>query len=156
MTVFTSLVENFVGQVRQEFPECLPFLRPMPSNCDVPDHYHEVLRVSSPPAPKGCELAVHFRGDSFEISFWVSNTRGPAEIEIVGDKSNISSIVADTLSWMRDFFSERIVVVIERFRFLWFQPYFLPFFEHVSEKPFSRRAREVISWKGNCNARLKT
>ncbi len=156
MTVSSALVENFIGQVRQEFPECLPFLRPMPSNGDVPDHYHEVLRVSSPPAPKGCELAVHFRGDSFEISFGVPNTRGPAEIEIVGDTSDINSIVADTVSCLRDFFSERIVVVIERFRFLWFQPYFLPFFKHVSEEPFSRRAQEVLSWKGNRNARLKT
>jgi hypothetical protein len=46
------------------------------------------------------------------------------------------------------------VVVLLRYRFLWFTPYSLASFRKADEN-LERRAVEVLSWKGHLNRKLE-
>ena len=101
-----------------------------------------MLDLPWPAAPKRCALvALYSPGDCFDVSFTVAETRGPAERLILID-CNLSGVLSATVDFIRDILCGRIVVDVLRYRFLWFQPYHLAFFErhHVlREDPTLRR-----------------
>ncbi|MFN0041553.1 MAG: hypothetical protein ACKVP2_18730 [Burkholderiales bacterium] len=151
-----TLLEEFAERVKAELPEYAVHLAPVPAS--LPERpYHEAIGIPWPPDPARGRLSAFFRGDCLEMSFSVTGTRGPAEMQIVGDPpDDPRTMVEGAICFLRDFFSERLVVVVERYRWLWFSPHCLPFFHRLSERPFSRRVSEVISWRGTHSERRQT
>ena len=150
------LLEDFAEQVRAKFPEYSSHLAPIPIELSK-SPYHEAIGISWPSDAERCRLSAYFRGDCFEVSFSVAGTRGPAEAQIYGESDDDPhTMVKNTVLFLEDFFSEQIVVAVERCRWLWFPPYYLPFFRSLSERPFGHRVSEVLSWKSTYNERRQT
>jgi hypothetical protein len=86
------------------------------------------------------------------MSFFVAGTHGPAESQIVGHSDDDpGTMVEDAISFLADFLSERLVIVVERYRWLWFPPYYLPFFRLLSQRSRGNKVCEVLSWRGTYN-----
>ena len=144
-----AVVQRLAERVRSALPECAPFLRPVPERFDADDPDHEVLRMPWPIDANHAQLAVYFRGGCFEIAFSVAGTRGPAEMQIV-DRQGSEAMIADTVQWLEQLFAERIIVVVEQFRVLWFASYRIPFFQPSTDR-IRHRVKEALSWRGTHN-----
>ena len=151
-----TLLEDFGERVRAELPDYAAYLAPVPASLpDRPDH--EAIGIPWPSDPARCRLSAFFRGDCFELSFSVVGTRGPAEMQIIGDPSgDPRTMVQGTVLFLQDFFAEHVVVVVERYRSLFFAPVYLPHFRRLSDRPVGRRVCEVISWRGTHSERRQT
>jgi hypothetical protein len=111
-----AILAEFAERMKAELPEYASHLAPLPDTLQ-PSPCHEVIGIPWLPDPVRCRLAAYFRGDCIEMSFSVAGARGPAEMQIVGDPPGDSrAMVEGAISFLRDFLSERVVVVVERYR----------------------------------------
>ena len=149
------LLGEFAERVRISFPDYASHVAPIPATHPLAP-CHELMSIPYPLNPLRCRLSACFRSDCFEISFSVAGTRGPAETQIVGRPNGPRTIVEDAILFLDDFFSERIVVVIERYPSLWSRNCHLPFFRMLSERSNGRRVCEVLSWRGTYNESQQT
>ena len=136
----------FLERGKRAFPE---YQRHFAAGANASDwgEYRQVLRIPWPASPRQGQLTAHFRGDCFEVAFFCPGLRGPAEWQIFGSPHDDSSLVAATLRWLADFFSGKIVVVVERYRRWWFSPYHLAFFRAAARQPFGKRVVRVMAWQ---------
>lgn len=145
MSDTTQVVQAFANRVREELPELTAALRG-----GNPDGYgnHVVLDLPWPHDPSRCRLGAFYSPDDcFEVSFSVAEARGPAERQMLvsGDSSGA---VSATVDFLRDILTGRILVDVFRYRFLWFQPYYLAFFREASRRPRGRVV-ETLRWTAN-------
>ena len=143
-----SIIELFQSRVRKEFPEFAASLV-----TEEPDGFGNfmLLDVPWPPNPKRCSLSVLYRGDCFEVAFSVAETRGPAECNISLYFAISPSAVEWTIDFLREIVSSRIFVDVFRYRFFWFQPFYLAFFREATKAP-RRRVVETLCWSGSRKA----
>jgi hypothetical protein len=135
-------IEMFQTRVRQELPELAASV-----GDPVPDGYGNfiLLDVPCPSNPDRCRLGVLFCGECFEISFSVVETRGPAECQIhLG--SDLASSVSETIRYLHGILTGGILVDVFRYRWFWFQPYYLAFFREASCRPRGNIV-QTLSWK---------
>ncbi|MEO5916459.1 MAG: hypothetical protein ABIS50_19640 [Luteolibacter sp.] len=145
MSDSSQVVQAFESLVREKLPELTTGLRG-----GTPDGYgnHVVLDVPWPANPSRISLGAFYSPDDcFEISFSVSEARGPAERQILIG-SDLSGAISATVDFLRDILSGRILVDVVRHRFLWFRPYHLAFFREASRRA-SGRIVETLCWTAN-------
>ena len=143
MSGVAQVLRTFESQVRERLPELAGGL------CGgVPDGYgnYVVLDLPWPVNPTRCRLGVFYSpGDCIEVSFAISETRGPAERQVLA-RSDFAQMVSATVDFLGDFVSGRTVVDVIRCRWLWFRPYHLASFRDVSRRA-GRGVIETLRWK---------
>jgi hypothetical protein len=141
MTSVSLILETFQSRIRQELPQLMTW----PGKAE-PDGFgnYIVLDAPWPSKPDRCRLEVLFRGDCFQVAFYVAETRGPAEQVIISDDPD--AVVSATIEFRDSLVAGRILVDVSRSRFLWFAPYYLVSFRQESQRP-GRRVVETISWR---------
>jgi len=146
MSDLAEVVHAFESRVRQRLPSLAEALRG-----GAPDGHGNNLLLEAPwpsDPKRGVLRVLYYPGDCFEISFSVTETRGPAELQIpLSLAPDLAGAAGAVVDYLGDFTSGHRVVQIHRYRFLWFQPYYLPFF---GEQLPSRRGHivETLRWAG--------
>jgi hypothetical protein len=141
MTDIGPVVQMFQTRLREQLPDLASS-----SGTARPDGFGNFTLLDVPCQSSSSRLGVLYRGDCFEISFSVADTRGPAEQQVmIGD--DLARAVASSVDFVRDIVSGRVLVDVLRYRLLWFQPYHLAFFRESSRRPRGRIVR-TLSWNG--------
>ena len=138
---------NDFDTVNNLFQEQLLIKLPGLSNESAPsitDEYGNFIVLDIPSSFSHHSLLVFYR-DYFEISVAVSGTRGPAEA-LLGMDKDLPEAIDDTLDYLQDLVSGKIVIDICRYRFFWFKPNYLAWFRDSSEIPNKRTVRTIM-WK---------
>jgi len=140
MNSIPSIVNRFQEAVRTVLPELADSVDRV-----VGDHSGNCRALTAPwPSnPNRCGLEVTYRGDCFEIAFFVAEARGPAEQQIIAEDP--AGLVNATIDFLRRVVrGEQVVDVLEYHR-LSGEPYYLAFFRAVSEPPPARSV-DLIQW----------
>lgn len=134
-------IEMFQTRLRQEFPQFATSI-----TAAIPDDLGNftLLDIPCPSNPDRCRLGVLYRGECFEIWFSVAETRGPAERQILIGR-DLANSVSEAIGFLRSIVAGGILVDIFRYRWLWFQPYYLAFFREASRHP-KCRIIQTLSW----------
>jgi hypothetical protein len=142
MSGVTDVLRMFETQVRERVSQLAGGL------CGAtPDGHGNYLMLDLPwPAnPARCRLGAFYSPrDCLEVSFAISETRGPAERQIHAG-NDAANMVSQTVDFLRDIVSGRVVVDVTRYRWLWFQPYHLAFFRDSSSSA-GRNVVETLRW----------
>jgi hypothetical protein len=131
----------FLARIREELPELAAS-----ASTAAPDGFGNFMLLDIPCSASSSRLAVLYRGDCFEISFSIADTRGPAEHQVI-ISNDLAAATAATIDFLRGIITGRILVDVFRYRLLWFQPYYLAFFRESPRRPRGRIVR-TISWSG--------
>ena len=141
MSDVAPVVQIFQSRMRDELPEFAAS-----SGTVTPDGFGNLTLLDVPCPSSSSRLGVLYRGYCFEISFSVTEARGPAEQQVIitGD---LAGSVAATIDFLRGIVTGRILIDVLRYRLLWFRPYYLAFFREGSRRRRGRIVR-TLSWNG--------
>ncbi len=137
--------KKFSERIRLSHPAVVRFLVPEPSSGRFIDA--EVFH-----APRGIDFQCNFlyvldRGDTIEIAWSLPQTRGPAEYHWIETCPEDMELVSRAVQAVADILADRVVVAVRRYRFLWFEPYFLGTFHSASEAS-GLSGVDIVSWSG--------
>jgi hypothetical protein len=138
----TSIIKLFEDTIVRKLPQFwVSVINPAPSELGA---YEEIFIAPWPVDPNRCRLSVFYRVDCFEISFWVNETRGPAEAQILIN-GDLSGAVEATVDYLREIVLGHILVDVVQYRSFLFRRYYLAFFRAASRRA-SKRTVETLNW----------
>jgi len=135
-----AVVAMFQQAVRDQLPELATGLGEVRE--DSFGNY-TVLQAPWPANGNRCGLEVTYRGDCFEVAFFVAEARGPAEQQIIAGDSG--TVVKATIDFLEQVVRGGIVVDVLQYYRLSSEPYYLAFFREFSRAPGARTV-DTIRW----------
>lgn len=143
MNDFDTINNLFQEQLRAKLPELVAA-----SEAAHIDETGDFILLDIPCSSSYDRLLVFSRDIWIEIALHFKETRGPAEalIGLNNDLENeLAEVVNETVEYLQELVTGKIVVDICRYRNFWFKPYFLAWFRDSSESPHKRTVR-TIQW----------